>query len=119
MSKAKDDLVREPTKTELKLIHTLVEHLFAEVLHHLTAAENELAKIVKKKGDERAETVLDAVISARQVLANAIEKVQPDITGMPTLKQLEEFMEALVMEAQMAKALTTLTETEAVALKMQ
>lgn len=101
----------KPSKTDLKLIHVAVDHIFMNVISNLKQSQSELESIVEKKGDERAEMALNYVGSLIKISNKLIDDLAEQVDALPNVEEIEALLKKLYKEQLLAQALL-LTEDD-------
>lgn len=93
-------------KTDKKLTHIAVEHLFMGVLQQVRQAARELERIVEKKDDSRAKDALKDVLQIDALAQGIVNGLSETITDVPTVAELDEVLAKLAKELESAQLLS-------------
>lgn len=95
----------KPSKTDMKLLHVGVDHLYMAVLQNLEQARVELEDIVEKKGDERAQKLLVDVAELASYTRQTIDALSEVVEAMPSVEEVQTLFTKLVEEIKLAQVM--------------
>lgn len=100
---------KKMSKTEGKIAHITLDHLYSGVLRHLRVAEEELGALSKKKPDN---PLVADVLYDVQTLGNSvgelIDSISNEITQIGGVEALDDIYEKLYKEMILASALQSM-----------
>lgn len=89
----------KPSKTDMKLMHVALEHLYVGVLQNLRVSKAEL----KELDDDRAKELRDNIKKLIAVTSDIINEL--DVDALLSVDEIDEQLEKLADEVKLAQAL--------------